>query len=195
MRTRVAWRLAVVAGMFLAPMTMTAPAHAHGDDEAKEGYLLVQQALAHLAHDTSSDGIDLAMEKVNDALETDDQEGLDVAEVRQGMDALEAGRVGKARILLQDSITVALADRPLAIGYDTGTGLVPSGLPARGPLGVGDGVLLVLSVAVAGVGVWLSVRFRPKDTVSALRQGLGAKVDDVGALGDRAALRSVRHGP
>ena len=45
-------------------------AWAHGEGEPEEGYLLVQQALGHLAHDTSAKGIDLAMEKVQDALDT-----------------------------------------------------------------------------------------------------------------------------
>jgi hypothetical protein len=35
---------------------------AHEDGESEEGYLLVQQALAHLAHTTSHEGIELAME-------------------------------------------------------------------------------------------------------------------------------------
>jgi hypothetical protein len=156
---------------------MTTSAHAHGD-ETDEGYLLVQQALAHLAHDTSPAGIHLAMEKVNDALETDDQEGVDVAEVRQAIDGLEAGRVDHARGLLQDSITVALADQPLATGYETGTRVVSVQLPGRDPLGVGDWLLLGLSVVVTGAGVWLSVRFRPHDDVSALRLLLGGANPD-----------------
>ena len=189
--TRTTWRLVVVAALILAPMTVTAAAHGH-EDETNEGYQLVQQALAHLAHDTTSRGIDLAIEKVSDALETDDQEGVDVAGVRRGMQRLEAGRVGQARTLLQDSITAALADQPLATGFETGTGLVPAELPGRGSLGVGDGVLLVLSLAVAGVGVWLSVRFRPHDSVSALRLILGAG-PKVGTWRDSPELRKVRH--
>jgi hypothetical protein len=137
--------------------------------------VLVQQALAHLAHDTGPDGIDLAMEKVNDALETEDQEGVAVDEVRQAMKALESGQVDHATTLLQDSIADALAGRPLATGYETGTGLVPSELPGRGPLGGSDWLVLGLCFAVAGLGVWLSVRFRPHESVSALRLLLGTK--------------------
>ncbi len=80
----------------------TATAQAHGDDESQEGYVLVQQALAHLAHNAGDEGINLAMEKVDDALMTEDQEGVNVAEVEQGMQALEAGQVDEARTLLQD---------------------------------------------------------------------------------------------
>lgn len=185
------WRLVVVTILALAPVTLTAGAQAHGDDETQEGYVLVQQALAHLAHDVSSDGIDLAMEKVNDALETEDQEGVDVAEVEQGMHALEADQVDQARTLLQDSITEALAGRPLATGYETGTGVVPVELPGRGPLTGSDWLVLGLSVGVAALGVWLSVRFRPHESVSALRLLLGTK--PVTANRPKRRIRIARH--
>jgi len=188
--TRRAWRLVVVA-LALAPVTLTASAQAHGDDEAQEGYVLVQQALAHLAHDAGPEGIDLAMEKVNDALETEDQEGVDVAEVEQGMHALEAGQVDAARTLLQDSVAEALADLPLATGYETGTGLVPVELPGRGALTSGDWLVLGLSLGVAGLGVWLSVRFRPHESVSALRLLLGTKPVTVDR--PRRGIRTARH--
>jgi len=64
----------------LAFAMIAAPAAAHGDGETEEGYRLVQQALGHLAHDASAAGIDLAMEKVDDALATRDQEGVSVPE-------------------------------------------------------------------------------------------------------------------
>jgi hypothetical protein len=173
--TRGAWRLVVVAALALAPVTLTATAQAHGDDETQEAYVLVQQALAHLAHNAGLEGIHLAMEKVGDALETEDQEGVDVAEVEQGMHALEAGQADEARTLLQDSIADAVAGRPLATGYETGTSLVPVELPGREPLTGSDWLVLVLSLGVAGLGVWLSVRFRPRESVGALRLLLGTK--------------------
>lgn len=189
--TRGAWRMVVVVALALAPMTWTAAAHAHGDGETQEGYVLVQQALAHLAHDTGPEGIDLAMEKVDDALETEDQEGVDIAELRQGMKALESGQVDRSRTLLQESIADALAGLPLATGYETGTRLVPSELPGRGPLEGSDWLVLGLCIAVSGLGVWLSVRFRPHESVSALRLLLGTKpvTDD----SPRRSIRFARH--
>lgn len=168
-------RLLVVALIGPGLVSVASSAQAHDEDETQEGYVLVQQALAHLVHDSGPDGVDLAMEKVQDALETEDQEGVDVAEVRQGMSALESGDVDGARALLQESIAEALADRPLATGYDTGTSLVPSKLPGRGRLSGGDWLVMGLCVAVAGAGVWLSVRFRPHESMSALRLLLGTK--------------------
>jgi hypothetical protein len=185
------WRVVAVAALALAPVTLTATAQAHGDDETQEAYVLVQQALAHLAHDAGPEGIDLAMEKVNDALETEDQEGVDVAGVEQGMHALEAGDVDQARTLLQNSIADAVAGRPLATGYETGTSLVPPKLPGRGPLTGSDWLVLGISVGVAALGVWLSVRFRPSQSVSALRLLLGTKPVTVNR--PRPRIRIARH--
>jgi len=187
--TRRAWRLVVVAALALVPVMFTANAQAHGDDEAQEGYVLVQQALAHLAHNAGDEGIHLAMEKVDDALETEDQEGVDVAELEQGMQALEAGQADQARTLLQDSISEALAGRPLATGYETGTSVVPVELPGREPLTGSDWLVLVLSLGVAGLGVWLSVRFRPLESVGALRLLLGTK-----PVADDRPRRRIRFG-
>jgi lysozyme family protein len=118
------------------------------------------------------------MEKVDDALETDDQEGAEVAEVEEAKVALEAGQVEQARALLQDSIADAIAMKPLATGYGSGMGLVPDKLDGRGPLVGADWLVLGLSVAVSGLGVWLSIRYRPHESMSALRMLLGTTPDD-----------------
>jgi len=39
-----------------ASLAAASPAWAHGQGETEEGYLLVQQALGHLAHDTGQGG-------------------------------------------------------------------------------------------------------------------------------------------
>ena len=153
-------------------LALAGPAWAHGDDETEEGYLLVQQALGHLAHDTGHEGIDLAMEKVNDALETEDQEGVDVPEVHQAMDALEAGRVDQARALLQDSISEALSEQARATGYQSGTTIVLLDLPGRRGLSGQGWSLLVASVALLVTGLVLAYRFRPRDSVAQLRRRL-----------------------
>jgi hypothetical protein len=156
--------VAVLGGLITAPRVW-----AHGEGETEEGYLLVQQALGHLAHDTSMAGVDLAMEKVDDALKTEDQEGVDVAELQRAHAALEAHQVGQGRALLEDSIREALAQLKPATGEDTGTRLVPAALPGRGTLAAGDAVLLVASVLVLLVGIGLAWRYRPADTLGDLR--------------------------
>lgn len=191
--TRGRSRLALFAAFVLTPVTLATSAQAHGDDESQEGYVLVQQALAHLAHGTGHEAVDDAMEKVDDAIQAEDQEGVDVAEVQQGMTALEAGRIDEARTLLQDSIADAFVGRPLATGYETGTTAVPPRLDGRGSLGSGDWLVLGLCASVTGIGVWLSTRFRPHESVSALRLLLGTNPDAAELPRRRIGIR--RHQP
>lgn len=160
--------------MLLTAFAIAAPAVAQGEGETNQGYLLVQQALGHLAHDTSAAGIHTAMENLQEALNTTDQRGVDVTEVRQGMDSLKAGAVGKARHLLQDSIKEALTNLPPATGNQTGTKVVVPELPGRSALHARDWVFLIASVLVGLLGVWLALRFRPHDSVRDLRSGLAA---------------------
>lgn len=166
-------RPALLVVLVLAPVGLATSAEAHGEGESQEGYVLVQQALAHLAHGADDDAVGAAMEKVQDALDAEDQEDVDVAEVQEGMTALEAGGVDQARGLLQDSIADAFVGRPLATGYETGTSIVSPALDGRGPLARGDWLLVALCASVSGLGVWLSVRFRPHESMSALRLLLG----------------------
>lgn len=144
----------------------------HGGDESEEGYVLVQQALAHLAHDTSHVGMELAMEKVDDALSAEDQEGVAVADVERAKRALEADRTGRARSLLQRSIEGALSELPPAVGEQTGTTVVAPALAGRGDLTQRDWWFLAASVVVLLTGVALAYRFRPADSVSDLRRRL-----------------------
>ena len=174
MARRLAATLLVAVTGLLGAIAVPQAAQAHGEGETQEGYLLVQQALGHLAHDTTPEGIDLAMEKVDDALSTKDQDGVDVAELKDGMRALDAGQVARARVLLQGSIEEALAQLPTATGYETGTTVVVSAMPGRTGLSGQDVGLLVASIAIAGLGLLLAYRFRPHDSIRELRGQLRA---------------------
>ena len=173
---------AVRPGRFVLVLTLTLlgsalwvpSALAHGGDESEEGYVLVQQALAHLAHDTSHVGMDLAMEKVDDALAAEDQDGVSVTEVERAKRALEADHVGRARSLLQSSIEDALSELPPAVGEQTGTTVVAPALDTGGDLTGRDWWFLAMSVAAFVAGVALAYRFRPPDTVGGLRRQLSA---------------------
>lgn len=173
--------VALLALLGLALFVAAPNASAHGGGETEEGYLLVQQALAHLAHDTSATGIALAMEKVEDALATDDQEGVAVPQVKQGMAALEQGEVGTASRLLRRSISEALASLPPATGTQTGTTDVPPELKGRPDLRAQDWALLAASTAVLSLGVALAWLFRPQDSVRSLRSRLGTPGDPAAA--------------
>ena len=179
-------RLAVIVMLALVgSLTVAHAAWAHGDDEATEGYALVQQALGHLAHGTGATEIDLAMEKVQDALETDDHEGVDVAEVQRGLAALEARHVVQARSLLQDSIQEAVQSLPPATGNETGTTVVTLEFAGGSDLGALEWLLLGASTIVLLVGVWLTVLFRPPEPIRVLRARLapadGWSADEPGA--------------
>lgn len=171
----------VVAIGLLCLFAMAAPASAHGDDESLEGYLLVQQALGHMAHDSSPEGIEFAMEKVDDTLAAEDQDGVAIARVERAKLALEDGRVGQARALLQGSIKEALSRQAPAVGDQTGTTLVLPALPGRQDLRGRDWGFLAASLIIFVAGAGLAFRFRPRDTVGELRRRLdpsGTVVDD-----------------
>lgn len=159
--------------MVLGSVLFASTAWADGDGETTEGYLLVQQALGHLANDTTDYGIALAMEKIDDALNTADQEGVDVAELEQARAALEAGQVQEGRDLLQQSISAAISQLARPTGEDTGTTVVLNPLPGRGSLNGGDWGFLLVSVVLLVLGVGLAWRFRPEDNVRELRRRLG----------------------
>ncbi len=168
-------RLASILLLTVAVVTTSGalPAFAHGDGETEIGYVLVEQALGHLAHDTSAEGIGLAMEKVNDALETDEQGGMSVPEVEQAMAALEAGDATGARTLLQDSIKEALSMQPPATGNETGTTRIVPELPGRASFGAQEWLFLVVSVVLLLTGSWLAYVFRPHESIGVLRSLLG----------------------
>src|SRR5665811_1346884 len=128
-RDRLWTTLLLACVMALGGALSASSAWADEPGETTEGYLLVQQALGHLAHDTTSGGIAFAMEKTDDALSTEDQEGVDVAELQEAMAALEAGQAEQGRALLQRSISGAISQLEPATGEETGTTVVLSPLP------------------------------------------------------------------
>lgn len=163
----------ISVGVILVGSILAAPSAA-GDEpgETDVGYLLVQQSLGHLAHDSSAEGIDVAMEKVGDALETDDQEGVDVPTLERALAALEAEDIEGARRLLQKSITEALHNPPPATGMQSGTTVVRLELPGRSGLATEDWGFLAAAVIAALLGAWLTFRFRPHDSFRTLRTRL-----------------------
>lgn len=160
--------------VFVTALLSAGPVWADGEGETTEGYLLVQQALGYLADDTTDTGVALAMEKVDDALKTEDQEGVDVAKLQQARADLEAGDVAQGRTQLAESISEALSQLPPATGEETGTTKVPSALPGRGALSGSDWTFLVVSVLLMGLGGGLAWRFRPRDNLRHLRAQLGS---------------------
>ena len=162
----------LVVGVFMTMTASAAPAWAHGAGETTEGYVLIQQALANLAYSSGHTGLLLAMEKVDDALRTKDQDGVDVAQLKQAEAALQADRVGPARALLQQSITVAVSRLVPATGEQTGTNLVLTPMRGRGGLTGQDWGFGVASLLMVLAGTALALRFRPADNLKQLRRRL-----------------------
>lgn len=174
------WRAALMATILavLSGIASTAPAWADEPGETKEGYVLVQQALGHLAHDPSRAGVEAAMEKINDTLQTTDQEGVNIAQVKDAQIALDAGKLEEGRALLQESITEAISKIEPATGEETGTTVVPAEMPGRGNLDDLQWGLLGISVLLLLAGSALAASFRPKDSIRALRRRLEAPDPD-----------------
>lgn len=175
--------------VLLGSLVSASPASADEPGETDVGYLLVQQALAHLAHDSSPGGVEVAVEKVADALETDDQQGVAVPTLEKAMSALEADDIEGARSLLQDSIADAQHNQPAATGMDSGTSVVRPALEGRSGMAGEDWGFLAAALVALLVGAWLSLRFRPHDSIRALRAQLAG---DTAATSQQSGGKDIR---
>lgn len=184
-RTKPSVLAAFLAGLALLIVASASPAGAHEgeEDDAPEGSTLVQQAIAILVN--TPDDVMAATDKVEDALATSDQVGVDVDLLSQAADALAAGDIHEARSLLERSIgaqphlndadpapigevgdevaTPTEPDSPTepATGADPGVAVANDPLETARDLNGGDWAALAVLVAIGAAGVALSLRFRP----------------------------------
>jgi hypothetical protein len=160
--------VAVLAGSVLLG---AAPASADEPGESTVASELVRQAIALIVN--TPDNVDAAREKVGDALEVDNREGVDIALVRQADQALAAGALHRARTLLEQSIGArshlgATEVAPIgevsadaaAVGAESGEAPILDSLDTSDIDG-GDAAAIGIGVAVALVGVLLAWRWRP----------------------------------
>ena len=159
---------ALLVGVWLTTLA-AAPALAHGEGESDQASVLVLQAIGIITNKSAA--MDDIMDKVDDALKAPNKEGVDMAQVQAAKEALDKEDMDQARDLLQKSLQSG-APMQGAKGEETGTTVVHNQLNTRGRLAGGDWVLLALSVLVLALGVWLSVRFRPAESVRVLRRQL-----------------------
>ena len=115
-------------------------------------------------------------------METDNNDGVDLPTLDRAEAALEAGQVGAARRLLQRSIRAALHNRPPAKGIESGTTLVHPPLPGRSGMTGEDWAFLAASLLAVLLGLWLAVRFRPRDSVRSMRDQLVTEGTDPGGF-------------
>lgn len=163
--------LAVILAVLLAGLVVPQPASAHGEGDSDESLVLVRQAIAFLVN---KPGDQMNVEdKINDSLEAPHKEGVNLALVKQAMDAMDAGDMMQVRRLLQQSIgahpyagtedpvQIGKVPRPLT-GADTGTLAALDPMPGRHGLTAGDWAALVASGVVLLAGTALSFRLRPR---------------------------------
>lgn len=164
------WIVVVVTG--LAVLLPSSAAMAHEGEEELPAKTLVEQAIALLrGQPEQADAIE---DKIADALEAEDSEGVDLGLVRQAGEAFELGRLHEAWDLLAESIGAAphrvVATPNPGPGLPAPTAPPPEPSPVlheraveggfRGPEGVAGPVLLALAglLTVLGLGVVRRVR-------------------------------------
>jgi hypothetical protein len=177
------WLRILPAGLLVAAALVpfgAVPAAAHGDGESEEAGTLVRQAIA-LTVNTPDDTMAIE-DKIVDATEAEDQEGVDIELVDRAKDALDAGDMHRVRALLEVSIGArahlssalpldvreppavpgsGTAGLSLATGDDPGGGLADDPLVARRQFDGRMTTMFGLSLLAIAVGLVLAVRYRP----------------------------------
>lgn len=173
---RLCLALLLAVGLGLA----ATPSQAHEDEPVANAREEILQAIAYLV--SSPHSMDAIEDKIVEAQEAEETEGVDLTLVRRAQLALERDESHRALVLLQRSIGAA-ADMagshmrpilqvppgaetiPLATGEETGTSIVTEELAGRQDLTGTDLGLLGLAAALAAVGLLLSYRYRPAYSV------------------------------
>jgi hypothetical protein len=86
----------------LAAAAVTAPALAHEGEEEVPARTQVQTAVAILR--TQPEQLDLAADRINDATEAQDKDGVDIDRVEQAKQTLGAGDMAKTELLLEQAL-------------------------------------------------------------------------------------------
>jgi len=86
----------------LAVAALATPAAAHEGEESVPALTQVQVAVAILR--TQPEQVDLAADRINDATEAEDKDGVDIDRVEQAKIALEAGDMAKTELLLEQAL-------------------------------------------------------------------------------------------
>lgn len=163
---------ATVAALMAGALLLSAsPAAAHGDGEADvPARTLVLTALTYLANQPPG-FMDVAYDKVGDALESEEADGVDLAEVEAAQTAMERDDMMAARELLQASL--APLTGPVT-GDGSGTTMLLDPMAGRTKWAWSGAVLAVVSAAAIITGAGLARRWRPTMTLRALRLQAGA---------------------
>lgn len=181
----------IVAGATAAVLAMASalPAAAHGDEEdaARD---LVLRAIALIVN--TPDDVHEIEEHAERALDSEEQEGVDIGLVEEAVAALDDGDLEGARESLQAAIGAGPAvgtgvpeeigessgepGQPvLAAGAETGTTVVLDEYQPDSAIGGGEVAMLVLSGAAVLAGAALAWWLRPLATLRQLRRSAGVE--------------------
>ncbi len=165
------WLIVVVTSVAVL-LLPSAAALAHEGEEEVPARTLVQQAIALLRGQPEQ--VDAIADKIHDALEAKDAEGVDLALVEQADTAFEDGDLHEAWDLLEESI--GLAPHQVVASPNAGPRSAPTPEPPaepspvlheraiegglQGPKGVAGPVLLGLAAALGALGLVIARRVR-----------------------------------
>jgi hypothetical protein len=159
-------RLGGLALALLAVAVFAAPASAHEGEEKVPAR--TQVAVADAILRTQPEQMDLAADRINDALEAEDHEGVDLGRVKQAKETLETGDMAKTELLLEQALG-ACPGQPVTnpAGVRPKLPQAPCPTPAhelalgRVPLhGTAKPVLLTIGVVLALGGLVMAWRIR-----------------------------------
>ena len=166
----------IVLAAVLAVPTVAAPAAADEPGESDESAQLVREAIALIVNTPGDmEGIE---DKIIDAQEAPNQEGVDLDLVAEAEEAFEREDMHEVRALLERSIgaqphsgeqdplpigeTRGAPGMPMATGAETGIDVVTDELEPDRDLSSSDGLGLAARALVAAAGTWLALRVRPR---------------------------------
>lgn len=164
---------------------LSAPTAVANEEETDEASLLVMQTISLIANGRD---VEVVEERLVDALEAPDQDGVDMAKVEEAAVLLEQEPVDQARLeqireVLSEAVEIRAATGYGAIpepgemseatsivtGAETGTVVVLDELrPARGVDSGSDVVLVLVGLAIAALGLLLARRWRPHHSIHQL---------------------------
>ena len=160
-----AWRLGTALVTGLLVLLPAGPALAHGDGDSEQSRVLVLDALTYLANKPAG-YMDVATDKVADALAAPDKEGVDLSQVKAAQGAIENNDMMQARALLQASLTPMTGP---VTGEDPGTTKMLDPLTGHTAWNAYQVTLAALSGASLLIGILLARHWRPTRRLRALR--------------------------
>lgn len=158
----------VAAIAVLAVLVPAAPAFAHGGGDSDQSRVLVVDALSYLAN-KPSDYMDMAIDKIGDALDAPDKSGVDLAKVAAAQKAMDAEDMMQTRALLESSLKPQAAP---VVGMDPGTTRMPDPMSGHTNWAGVGAVYAGLSGLVLLIGLVLAMRWRPGESIEQLRTRL-----------------------